>query len=109
MTEAYDDDSYEYYSDYEDCEDQIIDQISYNPSPYSKTPMPDFSDRELEASNIIRKWLKNILNKSEDDIKAFLEKNIFTESEKATATKEDCIRADVSNICNIEGTTELLV
>ena len=109
MIEENDEESFEYYSDYEDCDEVLIDKISYNPSPYSRTPLPDFSERELEASRQLRKWLESILEKSDDDIVAFLEKKQISENEEAFEMKEDCSsinRLEVSNISNVEGAAE---
>ena len=78
MTEESDDScsSYEYYSDYED--EQF--NYSYNLSPYSKAPLPDFSEGELEASKAMRKWLKIITEMSGEDVDAFLEKKQIMEN-----------------------------
>ena len=108
MNEDNDEDSFEYYSDYEDCDEGLNEKISYNPSPYSRTPLPDFSEREIEASRLLRKWLKSILEKSDDDIVAFLEKKQISENEESFATRDDCsiIRLEVSNISSVEGVAD---
>ena len=108
MNEDNDEDSFEYYSDYEDCDEGFNEKISYNPSPYSRTPLPDFSEREIEASRLLRKWLKSILEKSDDDIVAFLEKKQISENEESFATRDDCsiIRLEVSNISSVEGVAD---
>ena len=69
--------SYEYYSDYDE-EEQF--NYSYHLSPYSKTPLPDFNERELEASRAMRKWLKIITEMSGEDVDAFLEKKQIMEN-----------------------------
>ena len=73
--------SYEYYSDYDDEELNY----SYNLSPYSKAPLPEFSKRELEASKAMRKWLKFITEMSGEDVDAFLEKKQIIENENSSA------------------------
>ena len=90
MNEESDDgSSYEYYSDYEDEEFNY----SYNLSPYSKAPLPDFSERELEASKAMRKWLKIITEMSGEDVDAFLEKKQIIENGNSSAIRECCSAA----------------
>ena len=89
--------SYEYYSDYEDEELNY----SYNLSPYSKAPLPDFSKRELEASKAMRKWLKFITEMSGEDVDAFLEKKQIMENGR------DCCNAvlETGTVYKIPGLT----
>ena len=84
--ESDDGSSYEYYSDYEDEEVNY----SYNLSPYSQTPWPDFNEQELEASKAMRKWLKVIREMSGEDVDAFLEKKQIIENGNSPASRECC-------------------
>ena len=106
MTEEYDDDdSYEYYSDYEDSDSESNHKISYNQSPYSRTPLPAFNKRELEASKDLRKWLQDILGMTEDDISAFIENKKLIDCGIPTGVIDGFQRLDVSNTnsCRIQG------
>ena len=104
MTEESDDScsSYEYYSDYED--EQF--NYSYNLSPYSKAPLPDFSEGELEASKAMRKWLKIITEMSGEDVDAFLEKKQIIENGNSSAIRECCNAAlETKTVYRIPGFT----
>ena len=85
--ESDDSSSYEYYSDYEEEEEL---NYSYNLSPYSQTPWPDFNERELEASKAMRKWLKFITEMSGEDVDAFLEKKQIIENGNSPSSRECC-------------------
>ena len=101
MNEESDDgSSYEYYSDYEDEEFNY----SYNLSPYSKAPLPDFSERELEASKAMRKWLKIITEMSGEDVDAFLENKQIIENRNSSAIRECCSAAlETKTVSKIPG------
>ena len=103
MNEESDDSSYEYYSDYEE-EEQF--HYSHNLSPYSKTPLPDFNERELEASRAMRKWLKIITEMSGEDVDAFLEKKQIIENENSPAIRECCnVALETQTVYKIPGWT----
>ena len=102
--ESDDSSSYEYYSDYEEEEEQF--NYSHNLSPYSKTPLPDFTERELEASRALRKWLKMIRDLSGEDVDAFLERKQIIENENSPAIREcSNVALETNSVYEIAGWT----